>query len=268
MQLIMEIHGVKGFPNLQNILRRTYHEQDDTPDLDFIYKDSDSFEHEIAELYSYSEQPEFQTYLKAFEEQMALYKLPSRWTQLSVLEKKSLIMKLLDQLDVSNYEVRMRSAKSILYIAQGCWFEIFSDVEQQESSRENVFLLYELGVFNAFIDLLHMEIENVPNIDDSIKKVDVTIEDSIDLRIIINVLYIIVETMRNESCNEASEYASVAESFFGELLNPFGQDLVVVTLFKMVTRYCEGKAMHFPVKKIVLLLWKLILVTLGEYVVI
>ena len=34
------------------------------PDIDFSYDDSDSYENEIAELYSYSEGPEFQLNLK------------------------------------------------------------------------------------------------------------------------------------------------------------------------------------------------------------
>lgn len=258
------ISGFKGFPNTQNIFKRSYNDQDDTPDLDFDYNDTDTFEHEIAELYSYSENPEFQMYLRAFEEQMAIYKLPSRWQQLSESEKTSLVMKLLDQLDVSHYDIRIRSVKCILYIAQGCWFEVLSDYEQQQVARKNVFLLYELGVFNAFMDLLHMEIEELPSTDENAKKIhNINIVDSYDLRIIINVLYTITEVMRNESENKSSEYAKHVESFYSDLLNPHGQDLIVVTLFKMVTKYCEGKAMHFPVKKVVLLLWKLVLITLG-----
>lgn len=36
----------------------------DSPDLEFVYADADIFNNEIAELYSYTEQPEFQLNVK------------------------------------------------------------------------------------------------------------------------------------------------------------------------------------------------------------
>lgn len=131
----------------------------DSPDLDFVYDDTDSAANEIAELYSYTEQPEFLLNVKAFEDQMEQYNFPPSWQKLSTESQKSIVMKLLDQLEISNKVLRMRAARCVLYICQGCWAEVQSDTEQQDWAHRNSLLLFELGVFSAFTDLLNIEIE-------------------------------------------------------------------------------------------------------------
>merc|ERR1719301_153649 len=53
------------------------------------------------------------------------------------------------------------------------------------------------------------------------------------------------------------------ESFIQELGNTCAEDLLAIRLLNMVTRYCSGSAPHFPMKKVLLLLWKVILTSLG-----
>ncbi|XP_018578924.1 striatin-interacting protein 1 isoform X2 [Anoplophora glabripennis] len=235
----------------------------DSPDLDFVYDDTDSHINEITELYSYTEQPELQLNVKAFEDQMELYNLPPSWQRLSINKRKSVVMKLLDQLEVSSKPLRMRSARCILYIAQGCWAEMQSDTEQQEWARNNSMLLYQLGVFNAFTDLLNIEFENSTAAHVAMRKIAVSLADSQDLRVILSVLYTITEVIRNEKYSESSEYESNVNGFCHEIANSSGDDLLIVKLLSMVTRFCSGSAPHFPMKKVLLLLWKLILVSLG-----
>lgn len=235
----------------------------DGPDLDFVYSDTDTYPNEISELYSYTEFNEFQLNVQAFEDQMEQYKLPPSWQKLSINQRKSIIMKLLDQLDISERYTRMRAARCILYLAQGCWAEVQSDQEQQQWTRENVLLLYEHGVFSAFVELLNLEIENSTSADNAMLKVAVSLGDSMDLRVILTVLYIITETIRAEKENESEDYKEVAESFINDINTQYGDELLAVKLLGMITRFCSGSAPHFPMKKVLLLLWKISLVGLG-----
>uniref|UniRef100_A0A1B6DA13 Far11/STRP C-terminal domain-containing protein n=1 Tax=Clastoptera arizonana TaxID=38151 RepID=A0A1B6DA13_9HEMI len=234
------------------------------PDMDFTYDDADSYANEIAELYSYTEEPEFQLNVKAFEDQMETYNLSPCWQKQSLEQKKSIISKLLDQLEVSNKIVRMKAARCFLYLVQGCWAEVQSDHEQQVYAKENVFLLYSFGVFHAFVDLLNIEIDNSTTASTAMRKLAVSLADSTDLRVILSVIYIIVETVRYIGDDDDDEnYKQIRESFRCDISSPVSDELLVVKLFTMVTRFCSGSAPHFPMKKVLLLLWKMILISLG-----
>ncbi|XP_058125546.1 striatin-interacting protein 1 homolog [Anopheles ziemanni] len=237
------------------------------PDLDFVYADADSHTNEIAELYSYTEQAEFQQNVKAFEDQMEQYNFPPCWQKLAEKKQNGIVLKLLDQLEMSKKSLRMKAARCILYLAQGCWAEVQSDQEQQLWARKNVMMLYRCGVFGAFVELLSLEIEYVcsllqrPNI--AMRKIAVSLADSIDLRIILSVLYIITEVMRAEKETKGQEYSQLVANFVTEITNPIGDELLPVKLLGMVTQFCTGMAPHFPMKKVLLLLWKTSLVSLG-----
>lgn len=235
----------------------------DSPDLEFVYDDTDAHPNELAELYSYTEQTELQLNVKAFEDQMEEYSLPPSWQRLSVIQRKSVVMKLLDQLEISSKPVRMRAARCILYIAQGCWAEMQSDAEQQEWTRMNVMLLYDMGVFTAFTDLLNIEIENSAAAHVAMRKIAVSLADSQDLRVILSVLYTITEVLRHEKTLESTDYKTQVDAFSNEIAVSLEEEHLVVKLLGMVTRFCSGAAPHFPMKKVLLLLWKLILVSLG-----
>lgn len=116
------------------------------------------------------------------------------------------------------------------------------------------------------------------------RKVAVSLADSVDLRVILSVLYIITEVIRNEKIVGSEDFKDICESFTQELSTyylPFvcaisnvvvffystdstiGDELLAVKLLGMITRFCGGSAPHFPMKKVLLLLWKVSLVSLG-----
>nr|CAG4635304.1 EOG090X01YQ [Artemia franciscana] len=129
----------------------------DCPDIDFVYDDSDSYANDIAELYTYTEVPEFQLNLKAFEETMTEFGMTLQWMTASPNTRKTILMKLSDRLELTSKLLRMKAARAVLYIALGCWGEVQSDAEQQEIARKNCILLYRNGIFHIFIELLNLE---------------------------------------------------------------------------------------------------------------
>lgn len=234
----------------------------ESPELDFIYDDCDTQANEIAELYSYTEHPEFQLNVKAFEDIMEEFTYPPCWQRLSNIQQRTVIMKLLEHLDVAVSEIRMRATRCILYLAQGCWAEMQSDAEQAHWARVNVMTLYDMGTFSAFVELLNLEIVRSSSAIAS-RKLAESLADSTNLRVILSVLYLITEYMRTEKDNLNSEYAHLVNNFKDELGTPFGEELLPVKLLSMVTHLCAGTTPHFPMKKVLLLLWKVLLVYLG-----
>eukprot|EP00090_Calanus_glacialis_P031165 TRINITY_DN5114_c0_g1_i1.p1 TRINITY_DN5114_c0_g1~~TRINITY_DN5114_c0_g1_i1.p1 ORF type:complete len:798 (-),score=302.22 TRINITY_DN5114_c0_g1_i1:161-2554(-) len=252
-------NGKRGLPKLREILRRQKQDSEDeeSPDIEFLYDDADTHAAEIAEAYSYTEQPEFTMNQVAFTDLMNRFGLGNQWLKMGQGEKERAVLLLLDQVELWEREDRLRGARAILYLAQGCFEECMSDTECWDVARENVELLYKHGVFNSFIDLLSIETENTEAANNALRKLAVSLADSVELRTILTVLYIMVEVLRTH------DDLLLRESFTQELGNLVAEDLLAIRLLNMVTRYCSGSAPHFPMKKVLLLLWKVILASLG-----
>ncbi|KAI5607637.1 striatin-interacting protein 1-like isoform X1, partial [Silurus asotus] len=238
----------------------------EAPDLEFEYFDSDKWAAELSELYSYTEGPEFQLNRKCFEEDLHTHLCEKRWVDLSVSEHRAHALRLLDGLDVTCRVKRLKVARAVLYMAQGTFAECSSEAELQYWVRYNVFLLLEVGTFSALVELLSMEIDNNAACSSAVRKPAISLADSTDLRVLLNIMYLIVETIRHEDSADSPEWSALRETFKTELGSSlYNSEPVSVMLFAMVTKFCSGHAPHFPMKKVLLLLWKSILFTLGGF---
>ncbi|KAG9346873.1 hypothetical protein JZ751_005800 [Albula glossodonta] len=225
----------------------------ESPNLEFEYGDTDSLTAEISELYSYTEEPEFALNRDCFEEDFRSQVKEKKWTQLGVSEQRAYVMRLLDMLEVTNREKRLKVARAILYLAQGVFDECDTEVDVLHWSRHNVFLLYGMGTFTALLELLSMEIDNNQACSSAVRKPAISLADSTELRVLLSTMYLMVETIRVETEDDRPEWRS-------PLYN--GEPLALM-LFTMVNKFCSMNAPHFPMKKVLLLLWKTILFTLG-----
>ncbi|XP_029429982.1 striatin-interacting protein 1 isoform X3 [Rhinatrema bivittatum] len=238
----------------------------ESPDLEFEYADTDTWGAELSELYSYTEGPEFTLNRKCFEEDFRLHVLDKKWTELETAQQRTHAMRLLDGLEVTAREKRLKIARALLYVAQGTFGECSSEAELQAWMRHNVFLLLEVGTFTALVELLNMEIENSAACSSAVRKPAISLADSTDLRVLLNIMYLIVDTVRQECEGDPLEWRVMQQTFRAELGTPlYNNEPFSVLLFGMVTKFCSGQAPHFPMKKVLLLLWKTVLCTVGGF---
>ncbi|XP_001945255.1 striatin-interacting protein 1 [Acyrthosiphon pisum] len=256
-------NGKRNTPKLKDSMGRKQkqdsEEESDCPDLEYNYGDTDTHLCEMAELYSYSELEDYQTNIQEFERVMKALDFKPSWHNLSIENKNIVASRLLDSLEVSDKTKRMNAARCVLYLLQGCWAECQSDKDQQTNAKENILFLYKFGVYNIFVNLLNMEIESVQ----FHRKTQINCTDSTNLRIILNVLYTFIEVLRVSEFETDVEFKEFRENLLLDIGLPYTEDHLIVKLLGMITRFCSGLASYYPMKKVLLLLWKLILVLLG-----
>ncbi len=153
--------GPGGLPKLKEIMRRQRQdsEEEDTPDVEFVYEDSDGLAGEVAEFYSYTENPEFAGTQRAFQDCLESFGLPTKWKELDPGQRDRAVQLMLDRTEVSSREQRLQAARAMLYVAQGCWLENQSDDECLRACKDNVMVLRANGVFATFVELLNLEME-------------------------------------------------------------------------------------------------------------
>uniref|UniRef100_A0A667YUL4 Striatin interacting protein 2 n=1 Tax=Myripristis murdjan TaxID=586833 RepID=A0A667YUL4_9TELE len=189
-----------------------------------------------------------------------------RWIELTPEEQRAYVMRLLDALEVTDRDKRLKVARAILYLAQGVFDECDTDVDVLHWSRHNVFLLYDMGIFTALLELLSMEIDNSQACSSAVRKPAISLADSTELRVLLSIMYLMVETIRVQTEDDRPEWRTAREAFKNELGSPlYNGEPFALLLFTMVTKFCSMNAPHFPMKKVLLLLWKTILFTLGGF---
>ncbi|XP_069335123.1 striatin-interacting protein 1 isoform X3 [Eulemur rufifrons] len=202
---------------------------------------------------------------KCFEEDFRIHVTDKKWTELDTNQHRTHAMRLLDGLEVTAREKRLKVARAILYVAQGTFGECSSEAEVQSWMRYNIFLLLEVGTFNALVELLNMEIDNSAACSSAVRKPAISLADSTDLRVLLNIMYLIVETVHQECEGDKAEWRTMRQTFRAELGSPlYNNEPFAIMLFGMVTKFCSGHAPHFPMKKVLLLLWKTVLALIKQ----
>ncbi|KAH9465085.1 hypothetical protein Pst134EB_004571 [Puccinia striiformis f. sp. tritici] len=190
------------------------------------------------------------------------------WVQAPSAVQKSYIIHLLDRLEDKDPEIRFDAARKILYIAQGTFAHSTSTEHHVELVVTNAQLLREAGALEAIFVALkgvggrHDWISSLPEAPDPNSSFSPTAtyldphdrqafleEINGELAIHLAVLYFMVEVFRGDDT-------------WGEELMGLDPPLPIYML-SLVAGLREKNAKGYPVKKLLLLLWKSMLVTLG-----
>ncbi|CAG8670100.1 6433_t:CDS:10, partial [Dentiscutata heterogama] len=228
-------------------------------EISFSYADSDSISREIDEFYSYAEISQCLENKDIFDEGFG-----EAWTTCTMSERRVYIEYLLETLELKDPEKRFLSAKKLLYIAQGGTFgETITQDQHFEWIMENNKLLRKCGALLSYFQALKLacHAHDFYSHPDFNADRQVYIDNiNTEIGFYLTLLYMLVETHRGD------------DSFGTELaeLNP----PMAVFLFEIIAslREKEKNAKGYPVKKMelskqiqkfLLLLWKVILASLG-----
>ncbi|KAI7873710.1 uncharacterized protein EV154DRAFT_527802 [Mucor mucedo] len=191
--------------------------------------DSDTFENEINDFFSYTEVTvSLQEYRRLYEKEY-------------VEITRQDILSLLDKLDSSDRDCRMRSCKLLIYISLGQFTTSTKESRQKRMGNviRNNNILIECGAFHLFYQRLRQACIN------SVLEID----------FYLTLLYVLLETQRFQYPTKSSE--------------KFKQEIIAMEpnltefLFTFVASLRDKLDGSYPIKKIVLLLWKSLLFMSG-----
>ncbi|CAO3590466.1 unnamed protein product [Absidia cylindrospora] len=207
---------------------------------DYYYTDSNSLQVEIDEFFSYVE---INTLLPRL---VATRKKAHVQTQ--GLDRQSWIEQLLDKLE-SRYEQRIQATELLLTMALGDFDERTGDTkERMDAIVKNNIMLYDSGVFHALQQSLKHACNQLFQI--GADPVDTEENLLVEIDLYLTISYLILETKRQQD-----HFENDKDTLEVHFLN---------YLFVILARLKDNFMHSFPVKKLLLLIWKVLLATLGN----
>ncbi|KAG8721177.1 Factor arrest protein 11 [Ceratobasidium sp. 394] len=224
--------------------------------FDFRYDDEDTVFNEIDEFFSYVEVPQYAENMRAWQGSFN-----GEWTRSSLADRKAHVELLLESLEHRDAEKRFVNARRLLYILQGTFAETTSPEHQLHWIIDNAKLVRSADGLSRIVDAIkissskHDVLSNISESDtrhlgiSQAEKQDFIEEVNTELSMYYAILYFMVEVMKGD------------EDFGDELMS---LDPPLPTyLFGLVASLKEKSLRGYPVKKLLLVLWKSLLTCLG-----
>ena len=264
------LEGRGSLSKLKEIMkrhRRTSDSAAEAPDLEYTYEDTDTFTKELGELFTYSEVSELNEYRACFSRCMREKSptiSPQNWAGLSAAAKRGIVVHFAEKLEVVDSKERLYACMSLLYLILGAYVPGMSQETLVLNIRSTVHLMLECGVFQLVLQVLQLELEVGTQFMETSQKTGFNISHNQEFRVCLSLLYVFVETLRSPHSSDTPSQEANRKEFIEELTNPAADcNGLTSLLFTMLLQFCSSARPHYPIKKVILLIWKVLLAILG-----
>ncbi|KAG6838009.1 hypothetical protein H0H93_008403 [Arthromyces matolae] len=235
--------------------------------FDFLYDDEDNVINEIDEFYAYVEMPQVAENVKAWEgsfpsgESLQLSPQYPYWTKAPLSQRKTHVELLLESLEHRDAEVRFTNARRLFYVLQGTFAETVSPEHQLHWIFENCKVVRSANGVSTIVEAMkiasskHDMLCGLSDLDaahfhiSAQEKADLTDEVVTEIYIYLGMLYHLVEIFKGH------------DDFADELMSL--DPPLPVYLFNVISGLRDKGVRTYPIKKLLLLLWKTILACCG-----
>ncbi|KAF9008756.1 hypothetical protein BDQ17DRAFT_1388492 [Cyathus striatus] len=210
--------------------------------FDFKYDDEDTVMNEIEEFYSYIEMPHAAENLKAWEGSFT-----TDWTKAPLFQRKAHVELLLESLEHRDAEIRFKNARRLFYVVQGTFAETVSPEHQLHWIFENCKVVRSVNGVSSIVEAMKIASQKHDLL------CSLTDQEAIHFHI-----------SPAEKADLIEEVMTEISVYLGMLyhLIEFGSSLPVY-LFNVVSGLRDKSAKGYPIKKLLLVLWKTLLACWG-----
>ncbi|KAH7868803.1 uncharacterized protein C8R40DRAFT_1268994 [Lentinula edodes] len=223
---------------------------------DYNYDDEDTVMNELDELYSYVEMPQVAENLRAWQGSFK-----DEWTKSPLEKRRSHVEYLLEGLEHKDALIRFTNSRRLFYIVQGTFAETSSPEHQLHWIVENCKLVRSANGVSTILDalkiasskhdlLISLSEADLAQLNISLNdRQDVVEEVLTEISVYFGMLYHLIEIFKGH------------EDFADELMSL--DPPLPVYLFNVVSGLRDKSAKGYPIKKLLLLLWKTLLSCFG-----
>ncbi|KAH7916133.1 hypothetical protein BJ138DRAFT_688321 [Hygrophoropsis aurantiaca] len=225
---------------------------------DFRYDDEDTVMNEIDEFYSYVEMPQVAENLKAWEGSF-----PGDWTSpdTTSAQRKAHVEVLLESLEHRDAEIRFTNARRLFYVLQGTFAETTSPEHQLHWIYENCKVVRGANGLSTIVESMKIASQKhdlICSLSDAdaahfhispTEKADFLEEVTTEISVYLGMMYHLIEIFKER------------DDFADELMSM--DPPLPVYLFNVVSGLRDKSAKGYPIKKLLLVLWKTLLACCG-----